>query len=231
MPSLVKICGLSTPASLEAALGAGADLVGFVFFAKSPRHVTPDRARELAIRARGRAKIVALTVDADDSALSAIVAALRPDFLQLHGNETPERVAAIGRTFGLSTIKAIGVATASDLASAKEYREVAAMMLFDAKAPSNADLPGGNGVPFDWRLLNGATGERVYLLSGGLDPENVAEAIALSGAHGVDVSSGVERAPGVKDEARIAAFIARAREAFRAADQKKMVREPAGRLA
>jgi phosphoribosylanthranilate isomerase len=231
MPSLVKICGLSTPASLEAALGAGADLVGFVFFAKSPRHVSPDRARELAIRARGRAKIVALTVDADDSALGAIVTALLPDFLQLHGNETPERVAAIGRTFGLATIKAIGVATASDLAPAKEYQEAAAMMLFDAKAPRDADLPGGNGVPFDWRLLKGATGERAFLLSGGLDPDNVAEAIALSGAQGVDVSSGVERTSGVKDETRIAAFIARAREAFRAADQKKMVREPAGRLA
>jgi phosphoribosylanthranilate isomerase len=231
MPSLVKICGLSTPASLEAALGAGADMVGFVFFSKSPRHVSPDQARELAARARARAKIVALTVDADDPALGAIVAALRPDFLQLHGSETPERVAAIGRTFGLSTIKALGVATPSDLAAAKDYGEVAAMMLFDAKAPRDADLPGGNGVPFDWRLLKGATGERAYLLSGGLDADNVAEAIALSGALGVDVSSGVERAPGVKDEAKIEAFVARARQAFRAADQKKAVREPAERLA
>lgn len=231
MPSLVKICGLSTPASLEAALGAGADMVGFVFFSKSPRHISPDQARDLAARARGRAKIVALTVDADDPALGAIVAAARPDFLQLHGNETPARVAAIGRTFGLSTIKAVGVATPSDLAAAKDYGEVADMMLFDAKAPRDADLPGGNGVPFDWRLLKGATGERAYLLSGGLDADNVAEAIALSGAQGVDVSSGVERAPGVKDEAKIEAFVARARQAFRAADQKKAVREPAERLA
>src|SRR5271170_383192 len=231
MPSLVKICGLSTPASLEAALGAGADMVGFVFFAKSPRHVSPDLARELGTRARGRAKIVALTVDADDEGLRAIVGVLPPDFLQLHGNETPARVAAIGRTFGLPTIKAIGVAAPSDLAAAKDYREVAAMMLFDAKAPRDADLPGGNGVPFDWRLLKGATGQRAYLLSGGLDADNVAEAIALSGAQGVDVSSGVESAPGVKDEAKIEAFILRARQAFRAADQKKAVREPAGRLA
>jgi phosphoribosylanthranilate isomerase len=231
MPSLVKICGLSTPAALEAALGAGADMVGFVFFAKSPRHVLPDQARELGARARGRAKIVALTVDANDPALGAIVAALRPDLLQLHGSETPERVGAIGRTFGLSTIKAIGVGAVRDLAAAKDYREVADMMLFDAKAPRDADLPGGNGVPFDWRLLKGATGETAFLLSGGLDADNVAEAIALSGARGVDVSSGVERAPGVKDEAKIEAFIARAREAFLAADRKKAVHEPAGRLA
>jgi phosphoribosylanthranilate isomerase len=229
MPALVKICGLSTVSSLDAALAAGADMIGFVFFEKSPRHVSPGWAGELASRARGRAKIVALTVDADDAALGAVVSAVRPDFLQLHGREPPERVATISSTFGVAAIKAIGVAAASDLALAKDYAEAAAMMLFDAKAPKDADLPGGNGVPFDWRLLRKISREKVYLLSGGLDPDNVVEAIALSGARGVDVSSGVERAPGVKDEAKIGAFVLRARQAFAGADQKERVGELAGR--
>jgi phosphoribosylanthranilate isomerase len=231
MLPLVKICGISTVSALDAALAAGADMVGFVFFEKSPRHLSPDRAGELAERARGRAKIVALTVNADDAALGAVVRALRPDFLQLHGAETPERVAAIGRTFGRATIKAIGVASAGDLAAAKAYAEVAAMMLFDAKAPQDADLPGGNGVPFDWRLLKDVSREGAHLLSGGLDPGNVAEAIALSGARGVDVSSGVERAPGVKDEAKIGAFILCARQAFARADRHEALGEPSGRVA
>jgi phosphoribosylanthranilate isomerase len=228
MPPVVKICGLSTASSLEAALTAGADMVGFVFFAQSPRHVSFDQARELGARARGRAKIVALSVDADDRALGGIVSSLQPDFLQLHGREAPERVAAIGRAFGLATIKAIGVAAPNDLAAAENYIEAADMMLFDAKAPKGATLPGGNGVPFDWRLLYGVAARRSYLLSGGLDPDNVAEAIVLSGARGVDVSSGVESAPGVKDNAKIADFIARARAAFSAAHQGETASPRAG---
>jgi phosphoribosylanthranilate isomerase len=221
MASLVKICGLSTSSSLEAALVAGADMVGFVFFPKSPRHVSLDQARDLARLARGRAKIVALTVDAGDDALGAIAAGLAPDMLQLHGGETPARVAEIGKTFGVATMKAIGVAGRDDLARAGRYASVADMMLFDAKAPIDAKLPGGNGRVFDWRLLAGFGHARPHLLSGGLDPDNVAEAIALSGASGVDVSSGVESAPGVKDNAKIAAFVARARAAFATARREE----------
>ncbi|HEV3043779.1 MAG TPA: phosphoribosylanthranilate isomerase [Roseiarcus sp.] len=214
MSSIVKICGLSTPSSLEAALVAGADMVGFVFFEKSPRHVSLDQAAELGRKACGRAKIVALTVDAGDAALEDIVAALAPDVLQLHGRETPVRVAAIGRTFGVATMKAIGVAADEDLAAAKDYAGVADLILFDAKPPKDARLPGGNGAPFDWRLLEKGSLDGRYLLSGGLDADNVAEAIVLSGALGVDVSSGVESAPGVKDNSKIAVFVARARDAF-----------------
>ncbi|HLW89786.1 MAG TPA: phosphoribosylanthranilate isomerase, partial [Roseiarcus sp.] len=218
--------------SLEAALAAGADMVGFVFFAKSPRHVSLDEARQLGAIARGRAKIAALSVDADDAALKEIVEALAPDFLQLHGRETPERVAMIGNNFGVATIKAIGVEGPTDLVTAKSYAGAADMLLYDAKARKDARLPGGNGVPFDWRLLDGVAGKPAYLLSGGLDAGNVAEAIRLSGASGVDVSSGVERAPGVKDNAKIAAFIANARAAFAVIKEEKSARrEIAGRVA
>jgi phosphoribosylanthranilate isomerase len=223
MSSIVKICGLSTPSALEAALVAGADMVGFVFFEKSPRHVSLDQAAELGRKARGRAKIVALTVDAGDDALKDIVAILAPDVLQLHGRETPVRVAAIAKTFGVATMKAIGVAAAEDLAAAKDYAGVADLTLFDAKPPKDAKLPGGNGAPFDWRLFERASLDGRYLLSGGLNADNVAEAIALSSALGVDVSSGVESAPGVKDNARIAAFVGRARAAF----AKRQMKEPA----
>jgi phosphoribosylanthranilate isomerase len=202
-------------------------MVGFVFFEKSPRHVSLDQAAELGRKARGRAKIVALTVDAGDDALKDIVAALAPDVLQLHGRETPARVAAVARTFGVATMKAIGVAAAEDLAAAKDYAGVAGLMLFDAKPPKDAKLPGGNGAPFDWRLLENVSLNGRYLLSGGLDADNVAEAIGLSGALGVDVSSGVESAPGVKDNAKIAAFVARARDAF----AKRQVEEPAAKFA
>jgi phosphoribosylanthranilate isomerase len=220
MAPLVKICGLSSPASLEAALAAGADMVGFVFFPRSPRHVSLAQARELGRQARGRAKIVALTVDADDGALGAIVDAVAPDLLQLHGKESPARVGEIAKLFGVGTMKAVGVAAVDDLAAAKGYIDVADLLLFDAKPGKQAKLPGGNGLPFDWRLLAGVTYEPPYLLSGGLDPANVAEAIALSGARGVDVSSGVESAPGVKDNDKIAAFVARARSAFARAEDK-----------
>jgi phosphoribosylanthranilate isomerase len=230
MRRLVKICGLSTERSLDTALAAGADMVGFVFFEKSPRHVSLARARQLGARGRGRAKIVALSVDADDEALGAIIDAIAPDFLQLHGRETPDRLIEIKARFGIAAIKAIGVSGPADLAPAKSYGP-ADMLLFDAKAPKNAAHPGGNGIAFDWRLLAGLDAPQPYLLSGGLDPENVGEAIALTGASGVDVSSGVESAPGVKDDAKIAAFIARARQAFAAEDDKGETRTFAGRIA
>jgi phosphoribosylanthranilate isomerase len=227
MSPLVKICGLTTSASLEAALTAGADMVGFVFFPKSPRHVSPAEARELGRQARGRAKIVALTVDSGDDALAEIMDALTPELLQLHGKESPARVAEIAKTFGVGAMKAIGVAVSGDLAAAKDYVGVADMLLFDAKPGKDAKLPGGNGRPFDWRLLNDVTHESPYLLSGGLDVANVAEAIALSGARGVDVSSGVESAPGVKDNAKIGAFVAHARAAFARAEDEELAQREA----
>jgi phosphoribosylanthranilate isomerase len=214
MTPIVKICGLSTPSTLEAALRAGADMVGFVFFEKSPRHVGYEAARALGAQARGRARIVALSVDADDGTLARIVEALAPDILQLHGREPPERVESIARRFGLATMKAIGVSAPEDIAAAAPYDGVADFLLIDAKPPKGAVLPGGNGLAFDWRLARGFAPAAPWLLSGGLDAANVAAAIALAGAQGVDVSSGVESAPGVKDEDKIAAFVAAAREAF-----------------
>ena len=214
MVSTVKICGLATAATMEAALDAGADMVGLVFFAKSPRFVSLDHAQELAALARNRARVVALTVDAADDLLAAIVAVVGPDLMQLHGRETPQRVAAIKQTYGLPTMKAIGVAAAADFAGAQDYEGVADWLLIDAKPPKDALLPGGNGRPFDWRLARDFAPRIPWLLSGGLDPDNVGEAIALSGARGVDVSSGVEQAPGVKDEKKIAAFAAAARAAL-----------------
>ena len=214
MKPVVKICGLSTAATLDAALDAGADMVGFVFFSKSPRHVDWATARALGRQAQGRAKIVALSVDADDDTLKRIVDALSPDLLQLHGSESPARVKQIGELFARPTMKAIGVATLADLAAAEAYEGVADLLLIDAKAPKDAALPGGNGRPFDWSLTRDFHAPVPWLLSGGLEPDTVAAAIALSGARGVDVSSGVESAPGVKDPARIKAFVAAARRAF-----------------
>lgn len=220
MTPVIKICGLSTAAALDAALDAGADTVGFVFFPKSPRHVDWETARALGQRARGRAKIVALSVDAGDETLKRIVDTLAPDLMQLHGSETPARVKQISELCARPTMKAIGVAAGEDFAQADPYESVADLMLIDAKPPRDAALPGGNGRPFDWRLARDFRPRIPWLLSGGLDPGNVAEAIALSGAKGVDVSSGVESAPGVKDEARIRAFVAAARRAFaRAAEE------------
>ena len=214
MTGLIKICGLSTAETLEAALRAGADMVGFVVFPKSPRHVDRDARRRLGPQARGRAKIVALTVDADDALIAEVVATLNPDILQLHGSESPERVRDIGARFGRKTMKAVGVSAAADLAAAERYEGAADFLLLDAKPPEDADLPGGNGQPFDWRIARAFRPHRQWLLSGGLSPDNVGEAIRLAGAYGVDVSSGVERAPGVKDPARIKAFVAEARAAF-----------------
>jgi phosphoribosylanthranilate isomerase len=214
MTPVVKICGLSTATTLEAALEAGADMVGLVFFPKSPRHVAWATAHALGRQARGRAKIVALSVDADDETLERIVDALSPDLMQLHGSETPARVKRIGELCGCPTMKAIGVAARADLAQAEAYEGVADWLLVDAKPPKDAALPGGNGRPFDWSLARSFHPPCPWLLSGGLDPLTVASAIAQSQARGVDVSSGVERAPGVKDEAKIMAFVAAARRAF-----------------
>jgi phosphoribosylanthranilate isomerase len=214
MTPTVKICGLSTGPTLDAALDAGADMVGFVFFSKSPRHIDWATARTLGRQVQGRAKIVALSVDADDDTLKRIVDALSPDLMQLHGSETPARVKEISKLFARPTMKAIGVATREDLAAAEAYEGVADTLLIDAKPPKDAVLPGGNGRPFDWALTRDFHPSVPWLLSGGLDPDSVATAIALSRARGVDVSSGVESAPGVKDPARIRAFVAAARRAF-----------------
>lgn len=208
MDMRVKVCGLSTLPTLEAALEAGAAYVGLVWFAKSPRHVTLEAARSLAARARGRAKVVSLVVDASDTEIAALVERVVPDMLQLHGKETPERVAAIRALSGTPVMKAVAVETAADAARALDYRSVCDYILFDAKAPKGSTLPGGNGVAFDWRALSGVTSEiDRWMLSGGLTAENVSAAIRLTGAKAVDVSSGVESAPGVKDVARIRAFI------------------------
>jgi phosphoribosylanthranilate isomerase len=209
MTTTVKICGLSTLETVEAAIGAGVDMIGLVFFARSPRNVTLAQAARLAARARGRAKVVALMVEPDDALVAAVAREVRPDLLQLHGAETPERVAAVvGRT-GIPVMKAIKVETADDAAAARRYRQVAELILFDAKAPRGIveRLPGGNGVPFDWRALEGERGLGPFMLSGGLTPENVAEAIRLTGASLVDVSSGVESALGVKDAGLIRTFV------------------------
>ena len=214
MTPVVKICGLSTAATLDAALDAGVDMVGFVFFPKSPRHLDWETARALGRRVEGRAKVVALSVDPDDETLKRIVETLAPDLMQLHGAETPARVKRIGALCACATMKAIGVAARADLAQAEAYESVADYLLIDAKAPKDAALPGGNGRPFDWTLARDFRPRVPWLLSGGLDPDTVAAAIGLSGARGVDVSSGVERAHGLKDEARIRSFVAAARRAF-----------------
>jgi phosphoribosylanthranilate isomerase len=221
----VKICGLRTEDTLDVALEAGADLVGFVFFPPSPRHLGYEAARALGARVAGRAGKVALTVDADDATLAAIVAALRPDMLQLHGQEPPARVAALKQRFGLPVVKAIAVAARADLAAVAAYAPVADWLLFDARAPREATRPGGLGKPFDWRLLEKLDPGVPFMLSGGLDAGNVAEALRVTRAGGVDVSSGVERAPGEKDPDKIRAFIRAARLA--AADAILSIASPA----
>jgi phosphoribosylanthranilate isomerase len=203
----VKICGLTDVAGLDAALAGGARYVGFVSFPKSPRHLTPEAARALAQRVRDRADTVLVTVNADDALLSVMAEAVAPDFIQLHGEESPARAAAVRRFARRGVIKAIPVAVRSDLEAAHAFKDVAELFLFDAKAPPGAALPGGNGLAFDWSLLRGARPPKPWMLSGGLTPANVAEALAESAAAAVDVSSGVERAPGVKDPAMIVAFL------------------------
>jgi phosphoribosylanthranilate isomerase len=217
MDKLVKICGLSTPDTLDAALSAGADWVGFVRFPKSPRHVSLETGRDLSAQAKGRALRVVLLVDADDAFIQEAVEALDPDLLQLHGHESPERVAAIRARFGRPVMKAIGIAEAADLSGLAAYAGIADHVLLDAKPPHTPDaLPGGNGLSFDWRLLVGLDPRLSFMLSGGLDPGNVSEAVKLTGSKAVDVSSGVEVKPGVKDPGKIEAFVKAARAAFAA---------------
>jgi phosphoribosylanthranilate isomerase len=202
----VKICGLSTAESVETAITAGASFVGFVFYAKSPRNISLQAAKNLSALARGRAKSVALIVDADDAAILSINDTVKPDYFQAHGAETPRRIAEIGKLTAKPVIKAIKVASAADIAAASDYDATAAFILFDAKAPEallNA-LPGGNGIAFDWKLVAKSTG---FMLSGGLHPGNVAKAIEVTGAPMVDVSSGVESAPGIKDLGLVRKFI------------------------
>jgi phosphoribosylanthranilate isomerase len=207
MTTEAKICGIKTREALTAALDAGADYVGFVFFPPSPRHLDIVAARSLAEQARGKARVVALTVDADDAALAEIVKEIAPDFLQLHGRETPARVAEVKKRFGRKIIKAIPVRTADDAAQAEAYTKVADLILFDAKAPSGATRPGGHGQVFDWTVLKSVSLDTPFMLSGGLTPGNVREAMHATGARSVDVSSGVETAPGVKDVDLIRRFL------------------------
>jgi phosphoribosylanthranilate isomerase len=211
MSVIVKICGLATPEALDVALDAGADMVGFVFFPPSPRHLTFERARALGQRVHGRAQKVALSVDADDALLDAVVEALQPDMLQLHGKEPPARVAALRKRFGLPVMKAIAVEAKGDLDGIARYAGVADRLLFDARAPRVATRPGGLGKPFDWHLLENLNPGVPFMLSGGLDAANVGEALRITRAPGVDVSSGVERAPGEKDADKIRAFVRAAR--------------------
>ena len=203
----VKICGLRTVEDVAAVAAAGAAYAGFNFFAKSPRYVTVEEARALALTAPEGLCKVALVVDAEDALLDAITAAVPLDMLQLHGHETPARVAEVKARYGLPVMKVIGVAGEADLASLTEYSLVSDQILIDAKPPKDAVLPGGNGLTFDWRLLVGRKWLRPWMLAGGLTAGNVAEAIRLTGARQVDVASGVESAPGVKDAARIAEFV------------------------
>ena len=205
-PVRVKICGLTTPESVAASVAAGAAYLGFNFFARSPRSVTPALARDLAIEVPPGVAKVALVVDADDGLLDAIAETVPLDMLQLHGAETPERVAELRSRFGLPVMKVIGVREAADLDRVEDYASVADQILIDAKAPEGAVLPGGNGVPFDWRLVAGRRWPVPWMLAGGLTPDNVAEAIRLTGVRQVDTASGVESAPGVKDADRIRAF-------------------------
>ena len=209
----VKICGVRTPAILDAAAEAGADYVGFVFFPKSPRHIELAEARSLVDRAKGRVATVAVLVDPDDDLIDRAVGLVNPDILQLHGSESPDRVAAIKARAGLAVFKAVGVSDAADAASAALYAKTADMVLFDAKPLPTDILPGGNGMSFDWTRLRGLSLEEPFGLSGGLTADNVAEAIALTGAALVDVSSGVEHVPGEKDAVLVARFIASAKAA------------------
>jgi phosphoribosylanthranilate isomerase len=214
MTTLIKICGLTTAESVDAALAERADFLGFVFFPPSPRNVPLDLARDLSAQVRDRARKVALTVDADDTLHAAIVEALTPDVLQLHGHESPERIRALKSRFGLPVMKALPVETAADLDAIPAYAAAADWLLFDARPPKDATRPGGLGRPFDWTLLKGLDQGLPFMLSGGLDPGNVGQALEVTSAPAVDVSSGVELTPGVKDPTKVMAFI----RAVRAAD-------------
>ncbi len=214
MPVEAKICGINSPEALAAALGGGARFVGLVFYPPSPRAVTPEAAAGLAQGVPAGVTKVGLFVDPDDDLLSGTLGRVALDLVQLHGAEAPRRVAEIRARFGLPVMKVVKVAKAADLDPAEAYLDVADRLLFDAKAPATMTdaLPGGNALAFDWRLLSGRTWSKPWMLSGGLDPDNLAEAVRISGARAVDVSSGVEERPGVKSAERIAAFLATARE-------------------
>lgn len=205
-PIEIKICGLKTPEAVEAVIKNGASHIGFIFFPKSPRHVEPAQAAELASAARGKAKIVAVTVNADDAQLDDIVAVLQPDILQLHGNETPERVRQVKQRYGLPVMKAFSIREKSDFDAVAPYHNIADRFLFDAKAPKGSELPGGNGVSFDWNLLKERQELGQYMLSGGLNAENINVALAKTGTSAIDISSGVESEPGKKDVHLIDAF-------------------------
>ncbi|MET0336338.1 MAG: phosphoribosylanthranilate isomerase [Caulobacter sp.] len=202
-----KICGLSTPEAVKAALDGKASHIGFVFFPKSPRDIDPQIAARLAMPARGKARIVAVTVDPDDALLEQLMATLKPDLIQVHGKETPNRVRDIAMRTGAGVIKALSVSTSVEIEAARAFEEVVEHLMFDAKPPKDSELPGGTGARFDWTLLKGRRFARPWFLAGGLDPWNVREAIEQSDAPLVDVSSGVERGAGLKDAALIATFL------------------------
>ncbi|WP_439573641.1 phosphoribosylanthranilate isomerase [Phreatobacter sp.] len=221
MSLIVKICGLRSAAAMDAALQAGADMVGLVFYPRSPRNVQVPEAVALAARARDRAAVVTLTVDADDVILGTIIGAVKPDILQLHGSESPERLAEIRARFGVKVMKAVGIGEPADLSDLSHYASVSDYLLVDAKPPKTPEaLPGGNGLAFDWRLVAGLDPGVPVVLSGGLTPETVAEAVRLTRLQGVDVSSGVETAPGIKDPGKIRAFVAAARRAAGEGDRR-----------
>ncbi len=209
----IKICGLKTGEAVEAALSGGASYVGFIFFPKSPRNIVPEAAGKLRVKARNRAKAVAVTVDADDAFLDHIMHGMEPDMLQLHGKESPARVAEVKRRYGLPVIKALSVSSAEDIGKARPYAGIADFIMFDAKAPKVSELPGGNGVSFDWSLLRAVGPDLPYFLAGGLTAENVGEAVRIAHPPIIDISSGVETAPGVKDPALIRDFFAAVRRA------------------
>jgi phosphoribosylanthranilate isomerase len=202
-----KICGISTSDAVTAALEGGAAFLGFMFFERSPRNIAPDAAWRLAQPARGKAKVVAVLVDPSDAEVDRIATVLQPDVIQLHGAETPARARAVGQRAGAGIIKVLPVAEAADLAAAADFEAVVDHLMFDTKPPKDADRPGGSGQAFDWTLLAGRRFQRPWFLAGGLDPWNLSEAVKLSGAPLVDVSSGVERGPGLKDPALIRAFL------------------------
>lgn len=208
----VKICGITTPEGVAAAVAAGADYIGFNFFPKSPRYVAPEDLAPLVAGCGQDTRAVALVVNADDALLDAITAAAPMDMIQLHGAETPERVAEVRTRYGLPVMKVVGVAGPEDVARIGDYVQVADQILVDAKAPKDAVLPGGNGLAFDWRLLDGVSFDVPWMLAGGLTPDNVAEAIARTGATQVDTASGVESAPGVKDARLMEAFVRAAKQ-------------------
>jgi phosphoribosylanthranilate isomerase len=208
-----KICGITTPEAASAALAGGAAFLGFMFFPRSPRNVDPDAAWRLAQPARGKAKVVAVLVDPSDAEVDRIAAALKPDLIQLHGHETPARARAVGARAGAGVIKVVSVSEASDLAAAADFESVVEHLMFETKPPRDAERPGGLGQPFDWTLLAGRRFQRPWFLAGGLDPWNLTRAVQQSGAPLLDVSSGVERGPGLKDPALITAFLDAARRA------------------